>query len=251
MNGRTRLYALAATLTFLLMGGCTAGGDITRPIPTAYYPAPHATQRVVVMLPGRGDDLASLEKRHAAALIQAQWPDADVILTGLTMPFYRQGHAPQRLHDEVIEPLLEAHPKRPVWLLGISLGGMGALLYDRRYPEQAAGLLLLSPYLGDRPIHREIRAAGGLESWRPGPAEPMTEATFQRELWRYLHGWADTPHRTRTVWITYGANERFRKPITLLKPVLPQGHLLERPGYHNWNLWKPAIAPLLQRANKD
>lgn len=242
-----RLLALLAPVLGLLLAGCTAGGDITKPIPTAFMPAPRLAHRLVVMLPGRGDDLQSLGESGIARLIQQAWPDADVMLTGLTMPYYLQGQAPRRLHDEVIEPARRPG-YRQVWLFGISLGGMGALLYDRDYPGQVDGLLLISPYLGDRPIYREIRDAGGLAKWNPGPPQAMTPATFQHELWRHLQQWSKDPARVRSVWVAYGESERFRPAIELMSPQLPPGHVVMLPGHHNWKLWAPAARALLQRA---
>ena len=230
-----------------LLGACAAGGDVTRPIPTQLIRAPQPATRVVVMLPGRGDNLAGLQRQHVAERIQQAWPDADVILTGLTMPWYRAGLATVRLHDEVIAPL-EAHGHRQVWLAGISLGGFGALLYDQAYPDQVHGMLLLSPYLGEAPIQREIRAAGGLAAWQPGPAQPMGPNTFQRELWRYLKHWSADRARTQTVWLAYGASERFRDAIELMSPSLPAGHVFMLPGHHNWKLWQPALRTLLHSA---
>lgn len=235
---------LLASLT--LLGGCAAGGDIRKPVPTLLVPAlRQPAQRVVVMLPGRGDDLDSLQRQDVARIIQQQWPDTDVVLTGLTMPYYRAGVAVSRLHDQVVAPLQE-HGHRQVWLVGISLGGLGALLYDQAYPNQVHGMLLMSPYLGDRAIHKEIRDAGGLATWSPGPAQPMGPDTFQRELWRYLQQWSTDPARTRTVWLAYGADERFRASIELVTPELPTSHVLMLPGHHDWALWKPALRQLLQ-----
>jgi pimeloyl-ACP methyl ester carboxylesterase len=232
----------------LELAGCAAGGDITRPVPTTFVPAPQPAHRLVVMLPGRGDSLQSLTDTGIAQLIQQRWPDADVVLTGLTMPFYRQGRAAQRLHDEVIEPARRP-AYRQVWLAGISLGGMGALLYDREYPGQMDGLLLLSPYLGDDAIHREIRQAGGLADWQPGPPQTIGPDTFQHEVWRYLKDWSQRPQRTRSVWLAYGADEPFRQPIELMSPLLPADHVIMLPGKHNWQLWKPAMSALLERAS--
>lgn len=249
MRASCRIVLLLSLLVPWL-GGCAAGGDVTRPIPTALFPAAEPARRLVVMLPGRGDDLGSLQRRGVAQLIQRAWPDADVLLTGLTMPYYLQGRATQRLHDEVIEPARQRH-YRQVWLAGISLGGMGALLYDRAYPGRIDGMLLLSPYLGDHRIHREIRDAGGLAHWHPGPAQPIGPETFQRELWRYLKDWADEPQRTNSVWLAYGDHERFRKPIELMRGELPADHVLMLPGHHDWKLWTPAMRLLLQRATPD
>ncbi|MEO8998267.1 MAG: alpha/beta hydrolase [Rhodanobacter sp.] len=229
------------------LAGCAAGGDVTKPVPTTFIAAPQSAHRLVVMLPGRGDSLQSLTDTGIAGIIQQSWPDADVLLTGLTMPFYRQGRSAQRLHDEVIEPA-RRKAYRQVWLAGISLGGMGVLLYDRDYPDQIDGLLLLSPYLGEDAIHQQIRQAGGLAAWQAGPAQPIGPDTFQHELWRSLQGWSQRPQRTRTTWLAYGADEPFRQPIELMRPLLPADHVIMLPGKHNWKLWKPAMRALLERA---
>lgn len=242
---RRGLYGSLLLVALGLLGGCIAGGDVRQPIPQERVPAPQPAHRLVVVLPGRGDSLASLQRRGVAQLIQRAWPDADVLLTGLTMPYYIKGVAIRRLHDEVIVPA-QRQGHRQLWLAGISLGGMGALLYDRDYPGQAHGLLLMSPYLGDKAIHHEIRAAGGLARWNPGPPQPIGPDTFQRELWRYLQHWSLDPARTDTVWLAYGEQERFRRPIELMSPQLPAGHVLMLPGRHNWSLWQPALLRLLQ-----
>ena len=242
-----RLSRLLRPLVALLLAACSAGGDVTKPIPALFVPAAQPARRLVVMLPGRADDLDSLARRGVAQMIHRQWPDADVILTGLTMPFYRQGRATERLHDEVIAPALQRHYDQ-VWLAGISLGGMGALLYERAYPGQIDGMLLLSPYLGDPPIYREITAAGGLAQWQPGPEQAMGPETFQRELWRSIRHWSGNPARTHSIWLAYGESERFADRIGLLAAQLPPDHVFKLPGHHNWTLWTPAMHQLLDHA---
>ncbi|MBP1475834.1 hypothetical protein J7I44_16155 [Frateuria sp. MAH-13] len=242
--------AVFGPLVALLLAACSAGGDITRPIPTRWVSATQPPHRLVVMLPGRGDDLQSLGTRGIAQTIQQHWPDTDVVLTGLTMPFYREGRAAERLHEEVIVPARRRHYDQ-IWLVGISLGGMGALLYDRSFPGDIDGMLLISPYLGDKAIYREIQAAGGLDRWRPGPVETISEANYQRELWRYIQHWSETPERTASIWVAYGDKERFRDRIALLATQLPPGHAFELPGHHNWTLWQPAATTLLEHARPE
>ncbi len=241
---RSRFLSMI-TLT-LLLAGCAAGGDVRKPIPKAFFAAPQTAHRLVVMLPGRGDDLASLQRKDMARIIQSAWPDADVILTGLTMPFYRQGQAATRLHDEIIAPAGNGR-ERKIWLMGISLGGMGALLYEHEYPGEIDGTLLLSPYLGDDTIHDEIRRAGGLQAWNPGPAQVLNSDTFQHELWRTLKNLSVDPQRARAFWLGYGADEPFRAPIELMSPTLPPENVVMLPGRHNWALWTPLSNVLLER----
>lgn len=245
-----RPFALLHPLAALWLAACSAGGDITRPIPTRLVPATQPPHRLVVVLPGRGDDLESLGTRDIAQTIHRQWPGTDVILTGLTMPFYREGRAVERLRDEVLTPARTRHYDQ-VWLAGISLGGLGALMYDRAYPGEVDGMLLISPYLGDRTIYREIQAAGGLDRWQPGPARAFTPETYQRELWRYIKHWSVDPARTGSIWVAYGDRERFRDRIGLLAAQLPPGHAFELPGHHNWALWQPAAIVLLEHARRE
>lgn len=247
---RLRPSALLHPLLALLLAACSAGGDITRPIPTLFVPAAQPPHRLVVMLPGRGDDLDSLGKHGIAQTIHRQWRDADVILTGLTMPFYREGRAARRLHDEVLSP---AGTRRydEVWLAGISLGGLGALMYDRAYPGEIDGMLLISPYLGDKLLYREIEGAGGLDRWQPGPVQAFTPETYQRELWRYIKRWSGSTQRAGSIWVAYGDKERFRDRIGLLAAQLPPGHAFELPGHHDWTLWQPAATTLLDHARLE
>lgn len=239
----------AAIVAAALLSGCVAGGNPRQPIPTRLVPAGMPASRLVVVLPGRGDDLEGLLRHRVAEQVHRQWPDADVLLTGLTLAYYREGQAVPRLDREIVQPALGRY--RQVWLAGISLGGLGALLYDRAHPGVVHGLLLLSPYLGDAPIHREILAAGGLTSWQPGPEQPIGPQTFQRELWRYLQQWRQRPQRAATTWLAYGDRERFRAPIEMMSPLLPPGHVVMLPGHHDWTLWSTALPALLARAGQS
>lgn len=234
-------------LGLALLAACTVRGDPSRPIPTAFVPAPQPATRLFVLLPGRADDLAALRRSGAVQAIQAAWPDTDVVLAELSLPYYLDSDAPRRLHDEVIAPRAR-HGYRELWVGGASLGGMGSLMYDRAYPREVDGLVLLAPYLGEPPLLEEIRGAGGLAAWRPGPPGPPDRAQWQRELWRHLQGWAHTPQRTRDVWLAYGEDDPLRAALPLLAPLLPHDHVLVRPGGHTWRVWTPALRELLQRA---
>jgi len=251
MHIRLRLGCLSLVCALaVVVAGCTARGDISRPIPTALIPAPQAAQRLVVVLPGRADNLDALQRGGIAEAIHGSWPDADVLLAELTMPYYLHGTAPQRLHNEVIVPA-RRRGYREVWLSGASMGGMGSVMYDRSYPGEVDGIILLAPYLGDRPILREIAAAGGVESWDPGPSRTLAESNWQHEMWRHLQTWADSPHRTRNVWLAYGEHDSLRSAMPLLIPLLPREHVLVRPGGHEWPVWSPALGEVLQAASAE
>jgi pimeloyl-ACP methyl ester carboxylesterase len=181
-----------------------------------------------------------------AEAIQSAWPDAKVVLTGATLDYYLDGGLPRRLHEEIVAPAL-ADGGRELWLVGASLGGMGALAYDRAYPGQADGIILLAPFLGDRGLLDEIQAAGGIAAWQPGPVpDRLDRDNALRELWRHLQGFADAPDSGARVWLAHGDRDRLRRAVPVIAPLLPADQVLERPGGHSWTVWTPALVEILQ-----
>lgn len=242
-----RWLSLPGLLLMLgMLLGCYPKGDPSRPVPVSLLPAPQPAKRLVVVLPGRGDDLEALRKSGIAETIQRAWPDADVVLSGLALGYYLQGNAVPRLHDEIIVPA-RARGYREVWLLGASMGGMGALLYDRAHPGDVDGLILLAPYMGEKPLLKRIADAGGVARWDPGPVpEAIDAGNVQRELWRHVRDLARDPARSRRAWLAYGESDRLRQADALLASALPPDHVLLRPGGHAWSVWTPAAGELLR-----
>jgi len=234
-----------------LLAACTTvHGDARQPIPMHLVPAPSPAHRLMVVLPGRGDDLRALERSGVAAAIQQAWPDTDVLLAEANLAYYQEGRVTRRLHDEVVMPALARHRYSQVWMAGASLGGMGTLLYDQDWPGTLDGLVLLAPYLGEPATTDAIRASGGLARWNPAPApaNATTWAARQRELWRHLQGWLRDPAQSRRVWLAVGTQDRLRPSIELLMPALPADHVVVPPGGHAWSTWTPATGLLLRRA---
>lgn len=244
---RTAPLLLAGLLS--LLAGCVAFGDPDRPIPTVLAPAPQPAQRLVVMLPGRGDDLRALERSGIVTAVQEAWPDADVVLAELTLSYYMRGDAPERLHREVIVPA-RARGYREIWLAGASMGGMGTLMYERLHPGELDGLVLLAPFVGDRPLLREIHQAGGLAAWEPGPEQPVGAKTWQRELWRHLKGWSGDSARPQQVWLAYGDDDYLRDTLPPLAGLLPADQVSMLPGGHTWTVWTRGMREALLAADR-
>lgn len=245
---RFTLRKMSLIALLALLAGCYPAGDASVPIPHVLVPAPAGATRLVIVLPGRADDLAAMQRSGMAEAVQSAWPDADVILTALSLDYYMQGRAPQRLHDEIVAPA-RTHGYREVWLAGASMGGMGSLLYDQAYPGEMDGLVLLAPYLGEQPLLKEIAEAGGITQWQAGPPAAINADNFQRELWRHVQGWSREPEKARNVWLAYGDNDRLRKAMPLLIPALDPDQVLVRDGGHDWDVWSAATAEILSSAS--
>jgi S-formylglutathione hydrolase FrmB len=239
---------MCSLLLACALPGCTVHGDPTAPIPTALVPATTApAKRLVVILPGRADDLDELRRSGAVQAVQSSWPDADVVLAELTMDYYLKGEAPQLLRSQVIVPA-RRRGYREIWLAGASLGGLGTLMYDQTYPGEMDGLVLLAPYLGERPLLTEIEQAGGVAVWDAGPVQPISPQTWQRELWRHIQVWSLDSTAAHRVWLAYGESDRLEPTMPLLVSALPAEQVLVRDGGHSWSVWSPALADVLRRA---
>ncbi|HEY3644073.1 MAG TPA: alpha/beta hydrolase-fold protein [Gammaproteobacteria bacterium] len=239
---------LSGLLMSLVLLGCATLRKPTGPIPVQAIPAPQpgTGHPLVILLPGRGDDLDDLAKTGMAEVIQKAWPQADVLLAGATLNYYAEGKVQQRLHDEIIVPA-RARGYKEIWLAGASMGGMGALLYERTYPHDVSGIVLFAPYMGAPSLTREVAAAGGVAHWDPGPVPAALDGdNYQREIWRVVKGWQD-PAEARRIWLVCGDSDRFIEAAKLISPLLPPGHFVEVKGGHDWDVWDQGAATLFSR----
>ena len=174
-------YVIGALLCSLLPSGCYIRKP-PGPIPVKDIPAPQpaVAHPLVIVLPGRGDNLKDLQAAGIAQAIQSGWPQADVLLVGATIGYYLDGGLARRLHDEIIEPA-QQRGYREIWLTGASMGGMGVLLYQRQYPDSVAGIVLFAPYMGDKGLVEKIMLGGWPASAGiPGRCPPpSTSATIR------------------------------------------------------------------------
>jgi pimeloyl-ACP methyl ester carboxylesterase len=236
---RTSLLLWLAPL--LSLAGCATIGNRNAPLPQSFWPAPARNASVsplVVVLPGRFDAIEDMQSAGMVEAVQSAWPEADVLLAGAALAYYTDGGLPARLREQVVEPA-RARGVTELWMVGASMGGMGALLYDRAYPGDLEGIVLLAPYLGERQLLTEISDAGGVLAWQPGPVRELDASTYQHELWRHLSSWRDDPDAAARVWVGYGDRDRLRAAVPVLAPLLPQAQVLERPGPHAWTVWVP------------
>jgi len=223
-----RLGASALLLTSALVGGCATG-------PT-HEPSLHTLQlgdrsnTLVVMLPGIKD---RAEQFLVAGLVGGNTPAEpfDVVVVGPELRDYVRGTLVERLRTDVIEPAL-ARGYDDIWLLGVSIGGFGSLLYAGEFPADIRGVVLLSPYLGGRRVPRAIVAAGGFEAWRAatGPSP-------------FVDGWVALQTFLRrtdaTVVLGFGGDDRLAATYAPLLATLPRSQIYTVEGGHAWTTWAP------------
>jgi len=240
---------MGGLLVSILLVGCATLRRPTGPIAVRPVPAPQqlAERPLVVVLPGRGDDLDDLAASGIAAAVQRAWPQADVLLAGATLGYYLDGDVAARLRTDVIEPA-RRQGYQEIWLAGASMGGMGALLYERAYPHDVTGLVLMAPFMGKPSLVREVAVAGGPATWDPGPMPAAVDPdNYQREMWRLVKDWGVHPQEAARVWLICGEDDRFIDAARLMAPMLAKGHYLETAGGHDWPVWDAGAEQVFAR----
>ena len=247
---RTTTFALLCLLASFLCG-CFGFPPPTDPIPVRDLRSSAGDhKRLVIVMPGRGDDLGALEKSGIATAVQRAMPDADVLLVEATIAYYMDGNLVQRLHEQVIRTARE-RGYREIWLSGASMGGLGVLMYEHDHPGELTGLVLMAPYMGPGSLQREIRNAGGLAAWDPGPKPPaMDRDNVAREQWRVVQSWLTNTDRAQQIWLICGQDDRLRNAADIVATALPADRVLRPEGGHRWTVWSPAAGEALARAQR-
>ena len=240
--------AVSVLVLSLALGGCFTFGDADEPITAELIPAVQSgpATDVVIVLPGIGADAKKMEDHGVAEAIHRSWPQADILLTNATFAYYVHNVVVPKLHSDVIEPARKQYKR--VWLAGASVGGMGALLYERSFPKEMDGIVLFAPWLGDSDLQDEIRKAGGVEKWDAGPVpEKVDGDNYQREMWRVVQEWSRDPNDARRVWMVCGKDDRLLEADRLLATAIPASHYVEVEGGHTWEAWLTAAELLIAK----
>ena len=189
----------------------------------------------VVFLPGRFDSPRDFSRHGFAQAVADAGVPAAVLAADAHVGYYARRTVIERLRADVIAPLRAAGRDR-VWLVGISMGGSGAILYARRQPEDLAGVMALAPFLGEPGLIAEIAAASGPAAWAASDAARPGE--FPREIWRWLAEAVAQPTRRPLFFLAFGDEDSLAPGHRLLAAALPPERVLVRTGGHDWRTWR-------------
>ncbi len=196
-------------------------------------PGRDAERVLLVMLPAakaRPEDL--LQQGFVAAVRDRGLP-LDVAVMDAQPDYYLEGRVGERLAADVFRPL-RARGYRRIWLMGMSLGGMGCIAYARRHAAEVEGVILLAPFLGARGLIAQILRAGGLARWQPAAPAPDDEE-LALLLW-LKHYRADNP-QLPAIHLGCGRDDRYAPASAMLAQQLPAERVLSVPGKHDWQTW--------------
>ncbi len=243
----TRLWSrLRWSVGMLCLAGCTALRPTPVPMAIVRYAHPGAQRPccLIVCLPGRWDRALQYETEQLVQAVRDAGIWADMVAVEAHYGYYAKRTVVTRLREDVIAPAL-AQGYTQIWLVGVSMGGLGALLYVRDYPNDITGVVALAPFLGDTDVINEIRAAGGVQQWQP---TAITPGDYQRQLWQWLKMHLARPEAGAGLYLGYGQQDRLAPAHQLLATSLPATRVFTNLGGHDWQTWRQLWQAFLKQA---
>ena len=226
---KNRIRAVLS-FTAIALAACGFAPRTEVPIPTISADEIRKARTLLIMLPGRGDRAGNFV--DAGFLEPTATPTFDVVAVDAHFGYYMKRSLIPRLHEDVVVPAREAGYEN-IWLLGVSMGGLGSILYASEHPDVVDGVVLLAPYLGDPELAAEIQASGGLSAWN---ADASQFKEHEVAAWRWLQ-------QTRAnaepvpILLGYGLDDRFSEFYGPLQDDVEGIRVYTRPGGHKWTTW--------------
>jgi pimeloyl-ACP methyl ester carboxylesterase len=236
------LMLLAAAT--LATPGCHQSRPTVTPIPVKYYQSgSNLSVTLLVLLPGIHDPLDRFEEYGFIDTVQQSEHPCDLVSVDAHIGYYDATTIVERLHEDVIIPARQAG-FADIRIVGVSLGGLGALLYANRYSTEVSTLVLLAPWLGSGALIDSITAAGSLENWQP--ITTNSEQPLQK-LWLQQQQYALTNTDFPELYLGYGTTDKFQQAHTLFAGTLPVDHVFTTTGGHNWWSWEQLWKQMQER----
>ncbi len=191
--------------------------------PAEKQPAKH----LVILLSGRGASNTYFEDNKWVAIAREHGSEVDFIAPYAHMGYYMTNTMLQRLNEDVIIPA-KKQGYETISIAGISMGGMGAILYSHKFPDDIDRIYLVAPYLGKDVVHKKIRQAGGLRQWQL-KEEDVDDWNYV--IWKRLKTIVEDPGKNKKIFLGYGKQDRLQG-FDLLAQALPKSQVFTLPGGH-------------------
>ncbi|MGH1360075.1 MAG: alpha/beta hydrolase [Burkholderiaceae bacterium] len=237
MKRRNALLLMTASLP----AACTFLRSDNVPIHQIFDTLPgNPEQRtLLIFLPGLLDYAEDFDRYGFNQTVRAARLPIDMISVDANLHYFQNGSIVERIVNDVIEPARQRGYRR-IWLAGISLGGLGAMLVASSFAG-LDGLISIAPFLGRESSLAEIKAAGGHANWQPTPASKMLQWERDLHLWlkMSLSGAADPSSADKTrIILGYARQDRYAVEQRELAAKLPPNDVITVDGQHDWPAWQ-------------
>jgi pimeloyl-ACP methyl ester carboxylesterase len=232
---KKRVLGLLFVGLITLIAGCAF--PTNRPLAVLEYEGRAQVAKpknLIIFMRGIGGSHESFEKEGLVAELIEKAPGYDVVAPNAHFGYYLGRSLINRLKEDVIEPAkLKGYEK--IWLVGISMGGLGSVLYCTEYPEDIAGVYLIAPVLGYDEVQKEIVAAGGLSQWKAGEYEMDDE--WQKGIWHWIQTKLNSAH-TPPLYLGFGKSDPYADGQYALADQLDKSRVIAIDGGHDYKTFK-------------
>ncbi|MDT8317180.1 MAG: alpha/beta hydrolase [bacterium] len=230
-----QIALISASLFFIW--GCMSTPPAISPIHSIPYihPSEKKPDTLIVFLHGKGGKTSDFDKAGFIETVRAKGFLVDMIAVNGHLGYYFKRNLIERLRNDIIKPALTKGYKH-IWFVGVSLGGLGSMLYSMNYPEEVDGILLMAPFMGNSGSIEMIVKSGGVRNWDP---ETARIKTWQKELWNYIKEVTSRSDSKPQIYLAYGTDDEYGPTSEVLEEVIPQGRVFKSKGGHNWRDWTP------------
>jgi len=226
-----RLCVIASIVVLFL--GCSGSRD-KKALPSIRYSGMTGRRSLVVLLPPIGGKGSHYETQGFLDEVWERGFEASMEVVDVKPSLYLGSRIVELLKTEVIEPA-KAEGYEEIYLVGISLGGHGALLYATTYPEDVDGIVVLAPFIGGDRASGAIEEAGGLDTWEDCP---FLGWNYACNLWKSSQVYVSDSKNQRKVVLGFGREDKFADQCRVLADALPPEQVFTVPGGHDWATWK-------------
>lgn len=213
-----------------------------------FAPQGNEARELVVLLPGRLSPPEEFAQFGIVDLVRKERPLARIVAPDLHLGYYMSGLADTCLQEEIIAPAKRQGLR--VTIIGVSMGGLGALTYPLRFPGQVDEMFLLSPFVGDTELLTEIAQAGGLEKWDRQLETPRNKAEALQKMWIEMRRqWLSRSGPPFPISLAVGKSDKLLTSNRFFaRSILKPDQLIEIEGGHDWDCWKRGLAILLSNS---
>lgn len=222
------IQVILSWILLSLLCGCSGHA----PLKTLDYSSPDNSthKNLLVFLRGLGGSHRDFAREGFVDSVRQRDLPFDMTAPNSHFGYYFSETIVDRLEADIILPA-QAKGYENFWLVGVSMGGFGSLMYTKEHPGKMSGIYVISPFLGYKGIIAEITAAGGVHYWQPGEYDPNED--WERMFWHWLKRCSEGQDTMPNIYLGFGRQDDFNSAHQLLSELLPEDHIFAIDGGHD------------------
>lgn len=233
----------------LFIASCSFNLDVNKPINLLWDKLEGKSDSLIILLPGIYDTAETFKDEQFFKIARNAGIKADMVAANIHLWHLVQEMMIERIEKDIFQQVKNKGYKN-IWFVGISLGGLNSLLVYQKHTKDVCGVVVVSPYIADKGLTKELKQAGGIKKWQPNVIE--NKKTIEKRLqllWVWLQQ-QDLKNNLNQVFLGYGKQDRYLKAIKLFENILNKKNVVKVEGEHDWDtgqkIWQKQLTSRLK-----